>query len=185
VAAPGLRHLSERITVIDSGTRPLHIVTGTRLVHEQGGKCIPGASPSWASVTPAALDLRPGQHATAVFTVDAPGSVHGRTGIDATFAGQVPAPGKSPVKGTVPVSGEIGSQLVLRLPGHPAQHPCTLAAPPPPPAPGMPLAAFALPAGGLLLAAALTAALVRFARHKGSRRAPGGRHHRARGNHGY
>jgi hypothetical protein len=170
-AARGQRHARETIVITNTGSHRLRIVTSTRIVHQVSGSCVPDSSPHWARVTPAQFTLAPGHHARARFTINAPASVHGQTGVAAEFTAAIPR-----ASGQATVAGEIGSQVILRLPGKPAEQPCHAAIPVtqqsvtgPPAAAGI-LFALAL----VVLAVLATMALRR--RLRARKRAPRARH---------
>jgi hypothetical protein len=106
LVAVGQRSFTEHVTVINSGKSPEHILATVRLMNAAGQSCgTVGASPPWASVSPAS--------AVATFTASAPAGVSGHQDVAAIFAA-APA---SANPGTATVSGAVASQAVLRLSG--------------------------------------------------------------------
>jgi hypothetical protein len=114
LVAVGQRSFTEHVTVINSGKAPEHILATVRIMNAAGQSCgTVGASPSWASVSPASAVLAPGAREVATFHAAAPAGLAGHQDVAAIF-GASPA---SANPGTATVSGAVASQAVLRLSG--------------------------------------------------------------------
>lgn len=105
------------VTITDSGTTPLHLVTQAVSLN---GKCQPTSEVSWARITPAAITLQPGQRKTAhVHLVSVPSGRHAIAVMFESLGGG---------KGQVQVNAELGARMTV---GHGTAKPCAVATAPP------------------------------------------------------
>lgn len=153
VAGQGVRHVRDQVIVANNGTRPLAVTTSAQLAEQQHGRCNVIGKVPWAHASPGAFRLRPGHREVVQFTIRAPGSVHGKTGIVMLAEGRIPGHHS----GAAVLGGAVGSQVQLRLPGKPAVQPCYLAVPKSPGS-GFPVAYAGLAA--VLLALAVLVVMV-------------------------
>lgn len=117
-AAPGQRHFSESIRVVNAGTVPLKISASVRQL--SGKTCSLSGAPSWASLSgPSGFTLKPGQGHETTFTLKAPASVTGTADEAAIFSGvsaQHAASGAT-------LAGAVGSRVIMPLGGRAAAAP--------------------------------------------------------------
>lgn len=90
------------VTITDSGTTPLHLVTQAVSLNS---RCQPTSEVSWARVRPATINLQPGQRRTAhVHLVGVPAGRH-------TIAVMFESLGGG--KGQVQVNAELGARMTV------------------------------------------------------------------------
>jgi len=106
---------ADAVTVSDTGTTVLHIVTQAVSL---GKGCSAQSEVTWARVSPASLTLHPGQSRTAhVHLTDVPSGRHDLGIVFETLGGK---------KGNVSVNGEVSAHMVVGTGG---ADPCSLSAP--------------------------------------------------------
>lgn len=157
IVSAGQHEVTVHVTVKDAGTQPLKVTSNFQQVQALGGGRFTTvkAPASWAQASPASFSLAPGQAKSVLVTVHVPDSVTGKTDIAAMFRGQLPHS-----DGNLAVSGQVGSQVVLSLPGQTQTlHPSVSASPPPAAASGSSWPG-ALAGAGIILAVVLVALAV-------------------------
>lgn len=130
VGAQGQHNLTKRITLTNSGSRPVSVGSGFLLLTKApgaGAGCTLGKPPAWATVSPAKFTLLPGQARVTTVSIRAPHTATGTWALAAAYGAKVP--GQAAHSTGLALSGRVAAPVTVSLGGKTTSKPCTNAAP--------------------------------------------------------